>query len=814
MTKSEKIICGFIPVFLSSVLWPSLPQISLTAFAISILFLFIVFRFSAVFTGVLSGFIWASLCGYYYLHWQLDPELYHQNLVIEGQVESLMPPIDIKPSNKLPEAVHVDDNTVNVNHGSTISDDEDEKFSFNNQIKFNFVIHKAGTKRIYLSPKVRLSWFGAHLPLQQGDKLRLFVKLKPATGLANPDGFDYQTWLISKNIVGIGYVKQSPSNQFMLKESSLRQQWVNRLLTYELSQIKWILALSYGDRHLLQTEDWALMQRTGTAHLFAISGMHLGIVFGCVLLLCKGLSLAGTLTNHQSITHNIKPWLLVLPSAICIGYALIAGFEIPVLRALFTVLLWTTLLICSLYWRTLNVLIILLMSFFILFPFAILGISFWFSFISVLVILFFVWRFPMVPNRTIVRQFIYIVKLQFFISLVTLPLVAYTFSSLPIIAFIANLFMIPIVTFFLVPLCLMAAILVSLGVQVKDLYWLINECFIFTFWVLNNLDIRTSNMFGKTWQSSPIYDFIISSITSPFTIIVMALLLLPAWPRKQILVISILCLGIFHKTMQSHFIKSDSAWTLYAMDVGQGTALVLTDKIGTMLSDTGGAFAGFSMAKTVLLPFFEAHHITTLDYVVLSHFDNDHAGGIDLISDRLQVMNLLSPRKGCNREDFLRSNPSGKGQFMSLTVMVLWPLRPNSGDENNESCVVKLEKDDHSILLTGDIEASAEAQIVAAYQDSSVLKSDVLIAPHHGSKTSSTASFVKAVMPSFVIFTSGNQNRWGFPSQEVVNRYEAINAKIFITGKHGRIKVDIDKEYIVASRYRIDEYKRWYYKAR
>ena len=806
MTKSEKIICGFILVFLSGILWPSLPQITLTTFVTFILLISVKYKFPPLLIGMLAGFVWHSVCGNAYLYWQLDPRFYHQNLVIEGEVKSLMPPPAFTFSEPLEE--FKGKSIANTTSNKILAD----RRPASTQLKFNFAIQKAGTESVLLSPVVRLSWFNPSFPLQQGDKLKLFVKLKPATGLANPDGFDYQTWLVSKSIVGLGYVKESPSNQFLVQEPSLRQQWVNRLLAYEQSHIKWILALTYGDRHLLDTQDWALMQRTGTAHLFAISGMHLGIVFGFVLLISKGL--LAVLMCSWDIKGNTKPWLLVCPCVMCIGYAQIAGFEIPVLRALFTVLLWTTVVLCSQYWRTSSVLILLLMSFFILFPFSILGISFWFSFISVLMIIFYVWRFPPLSDRSLMGKVLYVIKLQLFISLVTLPIIAFTFSSLPIIAFISNLFMIPIVTFILVPLCLLAAVLLGFGAKANELLWFINECFATSFWVLNKVDAISANIFSENWQKTNQFDSIIAFLTNPLTIIFLIICLLPAWPRKRVLLASILLFQGLHTTIHAHFLLKDSAWAVYAMDVGQGSAIVLTDKFGVMLSDTGGSFAGFSMAKTVLIPFFDAKGISTINYVLLSHFDNDHAGGIKTITKELKVNHVLSPENACNREDFLKANPSGKGKLLSFTVQILWPLKPSSGNENNQSCVIKLEKDKHSILLTGDIEKQVEAQLVSIYQNTDILKADILIAPHHGSKTSSSVSFVRAVYPQYVIFTSGNHNRWGFPSPIVLNRYQEIGAKILNTGKQGRVKLNIDESHIGVSRYRIDEFKRWYFSAR
>lgn len=806
MTKNEKIICGFILVFLSGLLWPSLPQITLTTFVTFILIIFVKFKFPPLLIGMLAGFVWHSVSANTYLYWQLDPQFYHQNLVIEGEVKSLMPPPASKFSDQANRFMGKDTDNISQGKMPPVS------FPASTQVKFNFVIQKAGTKNILLSPVVSLSWFNPALGLQQGDKLKLFVKLKPATGLANPDGFDYQTWLVSKSIVGLGYVKNSPSNQFLEQKPTFRQQWVNKLIAYKTSHIRWILALTYGDRHLLDKQDWMLMQRTGTAHLFAISGMHLGIVFGFVLLISKAVLACIMYSRH--IRGNTKPWLLVCPCIICIGYAQIAGFEIPVLRALFTVLLWTTVVICSQYWRTFSVLILLLMSFFILFPFSILGISFWFSFISVLVIIYYVWRFPLSSEKSFLIKIFYAIKLQLFISLITLPIIAFTFSSLPIIAFVANLFMIPIVSFILVPLCLLAAILLSFGAQTNELIWFINECFFISFWVLKKLDTISVNILSEDWHTTAQFDLIIALLTNPITIIFVIICLLPAWPRKRVLLVSILLLQGIHKTIHTNSSQTDSAWTVYAMDVGQGSAIVLTDKLGVMLSDTGSSFAGFSMAKTVLMPFFDAKGISTINYILLSHLDNDHAGGIDIITQELKVNHVLSPKSACNREAFLTKNPSGKGKLLSFTVQILWPLKPNSGDENNQSCVIKLEKGKHSILLTGDIEKQVEAQLVSIYKHTDILKSDILIAPHHGSKTSSSVSFLRAVHPEYAIFTSGNHNRWGFPSQIVLNRYRDIGATILITGKQGRIKLNVDDSHIAASRYRIDEYKRWYFSAR
>ncbi|MFT6737150.1 MAG: competence protein ComEC [Kangiellaceae bacterium] len=801
MTKSEKTLLGFITVFLSSVLWPSLPKISLIAFAIIALIFVLILRFSAVVTGMLIGFLWASVCGYYYLTWQLDVNYHNKNLIVEGQVISLQAPLSANSVSK---------KEAGEGHNNQNASDLFAKRA----LKFNFIINTIGQRKLTFKPTVRLSWYSPKLSLQQGDKLRLFIRLKPPTGLANPDGFNYQKWLTSKNIAALGYVRQSPSNQVISHNPSIRQRSVNQLLQHDIPNIRWILALSYGDRRLLKQEDWDLMQRTGTAHLFAISGMHLGIVLGFTLLITKGLFYIKSLSPSMASTTNVKPWLLIFPCIMCVGYAFIAGFEIPVMRALITLLLWTLLVVFSKHWRTPNVLLLLLTVFFILFPFAILGISFWLSFIVVLVITLFLWRFKLAANATVLGKFGQTIKLQLFISVVTLPMIAITFSSLPIISFIANFFMIPIITFVLVPLCLVAAIAAIINIEIQVIYWLIDECFEHTFWILSWLDNFSASLLGENWQNSDVVKQSINGLTHPIVIFVLFLIILPPWYRKKSLVFSLLSIAAVHQLMHNKQASLENKSYLYAMDVGQGSALVIRDERGTILYDTGGSFADFSMASSVLLPFFESNNIKTLEYFIVSHLDNDHAGGADVIVKNLEIHHTLSPQKGCNRDAFLKRFPSGITTYLGYSIQILWPLSPISGDENNHSCVIKLQKGTHSILFTGDIEHQSEAAIVSLYGSTNLLNSTILIAPHHGSKTSSSMSFINAVLPQYVVFTSGNNNRWGFPAPSVLNRYKKINAKIYVTGQQGQIKFMMTRKDIIVSTYRDDEYARWFFKAR
>ena len=798
----KKVMLGFILVFLTSLLWPSLPQISLIAFVLIAIILLLSYRFSAVIAGMLAGFLWASVCGYYYTHWQVNEALFNHNLLVQGEVLSLQSP---------PPPVHL---TTGLHQNKSVKGQAREQSS----VKFNFQISKIGAQVPFFQPKVRLSWHAPTAHFQQGDELLLLVRLKPPVGLANPHGFNYQKWLTSKNISALGYVKTSPSNRILLYEPSFRQQSVNKLLRHDLANIPWILALSYGDRRHLTKEDWSLMQRTGTAHLFAISGMHLGIVFGFVLLISKGILYIRGLNSQGQINTNLQPWLLGFPLLICACYAFLAGFDIPVMRALLSLCMWTILIIFCRHWRAQSMFVVLIASFFILFPFSILGSSFWLSFTVVIVIMLFLWRYPLVKNATSLAKIVHGIKLQLFISVVTLPLIAIMFSSLPLVSFLANMFMIPIVTFLLVPLCLIAAVISAIGIETYSLYWLIDVCFEHALTSLLYIDNITntiaSSLLGHNWQSNSFSKATIAVLAHPIIIVIILVLTLPAWPQKTQLLLGLIMLFSAHQFSQNKHLLESTNTHLYAMDVGQGTSIVIRNNQGTLLYDTGGSFAGFSMANSVLLPFFSHNNISNIEYLVLSHLDNDHAGGANLIFKNMHIKNSLSPNDGCNVYEFNNTYPAGKADVLGYQMRVLWPLMPMSGEDNEHSCVLKLEKKGHSILLTGDIEKKSETQIVALYKNSDLLKSTVIIAPHHGSLTSSTPDFVNAVMPQYVVFTSGVNNRWNFPAQEVVARYKAINARVLITGQQGRVRFTVSHTDVSVSTYRDDEYVRWYFKAR
>jgi competence protein ComEC len=780
LTSIDKASVAFISVFLTGALWPSLPHVSLIIVASLAIIVLLLHSLSAIAVGALLGFIWVMLTGHWYLDWQIDRAILDQNVIVEGTITSISVPLSKE----------------------SLAYDDDPASKIPTQLRFNMRLDKIGQKKHYRSPEIRLSWHEPKYLLEQGQRYRLLLRLKAPSGLANPYTFHYQTWLASKNIVATCYVLNSPSNTLINEERSLRQRSINKLAKIETNNNRWLQALTFGYRDKLNDEDWSLLQVSGTAHLFAISGLHLGIVCGyCLFALRRPLALGSALLNLGQ--GNIGKLSLLFAVLLCVFYAYLAGFQVPVVRALLALMLWTYLSLTNSHWRLSSVLNCLLVTFFILFPYAILSVSFWFSFLAVLSIWLFSWRFTAPKNITFWSGLRYTCYLQIWLSLITAPITLYIFGQLPLFALFANLILVPWVSFILVPLCLLASFAMLLSLPYKMLFELASKAMDFALYVmqqterLNKLLAQWLVELGFDWQN--IHGVTSLSASHMLMVLILIILcLLPFWPQRNA-IMALVGVGLLVSIVSPR--STDSKLTVF--DVGQGTAALLEHEGVVWLFDTGGAYpSGFSMAESVLLPYFRQAQLSRIDKLFLSHLDNDHAGGLATLQQNLQVKRVLSPQHEC----------IAPNQFSAtgMHARVLWPMTTKSGHENNHSCVIMLNIKGHQILFSGDIEREAEAQILAR---SISLKSDILIAPHHGSKTSSTSAFVSAVSPEYVVFTAGFSNRWSFPDAQVAQRYQDVGSKAFQTGKQGAIIFSFDKQDISVTTYREDMYNRWYYKS-
>ncbi|MBE8167360.1 MAG: MBL fold metallo-hydrolase, partial [Shewanella sp.] len=249
--------------------------------------------------------------------------------------------------------------------------------------------------------------------------------------------------------------------------------------------------------------------------------------------------------------------------------------------------------------------------------------------------------------------------------------------------------------------------------------------------------------------------------------------------------------------------SNSNIWNLHLLDVGQGLAVVVEKNGRGFIYDTGAAYGeSFSYADRAVVPFLNSSGLTEIDFIAISHSDNDHAGGLSVLREQFPNADIianadkLAPTQDCHPRQF---------DWQGLTITILWPSSKIKG--NDGSCVMKISDGRHSVLLPGDIEQYAEYSLVSENVE---LRSDILVAPHHGSRTSSSPAFVKAVSPELLLVPAGFNNRYGFPKEDVMQRYININSEIVVTGLQGQITVIFDEKGYRYQTYRSNFAPYWY----
>jgi competence protein ComEC len=665
-------------------------------------------------------------------------------------------------------------------------------------VKFILKVRQINQQPLYLPRKIRLSWHRSQWLLQQGQVLRLTVKLKGPHGLANAGTFNYQQWLFSQGLVASGYVKEDQANSLLQNAHTLRQNTLNHIMALDLPHGSWVAALTLGYRGLLTHKDWQLAQTAGIAHLIAISGLHLALVASfSYLLLGWGIGwVVSRINRFHSI--NVHKLALLTTALSTFLYAGLAGFGLPTIRA------WVMLLLCTWYFlryqhlATRSLLLRAVLIFVFVFPLSLYGLSFWLSFFAVLIIGFIYWLWPVKPQGF---SWLFILtnllKVQLALSLLMLPLVAWQFSYVSVVSPLVNLFAVPLVTMFIVPLCLLAVLCLPWQeTWAKAGFMLADQLIGFGL-------AQIQHLMDYQWAY-----FIVKAMPAVVWLILflgLLLLFLPKFvlSRKWALV----CL----LPLLSYLLPSRSQnWQVNVLDVGQGLSVLITQGQHALLYDLGASFpSGFNMVDSVILPILRAKGITKLDLVFISHWDNDHAGGLPQLLDKIPISRLLSNKDGCDHALLIF--------WQGLTIEGLWPDDATQHNSNNGSCVLKVSDQQDSILLTGDIDKGIEKRLVEQYADK--LKSTILIAPHHGSNSASSKLFIQSVQPEHVVFSQGFMNHWRFPRPEVLARYQQYNAQriqplqLYSTSQRGQIIFTLDltgQDAIEVLTFRDDIYPRWF----
>ena len=648
--------------------------------------------------------------------------------------------------------------------------------------------------------KIRLSWRDPPEQLAAGQRWRLQVRLKRPHGMQNPGGFDYERWLFVRGIHAKGYVLNSEHNQLLGHDpwslSALRQAvdvWLKQICP-DCARRGLISALAIGHRGHIQTEHASLLQRTGTAHLIAISGLHIGIIAGVFYALAS-LLWKGWL--HRWFA-NRRQFAMTLAWFGGLGYSLLSGFELPAQRAM---LMLTVLLLGSLLRQPFNLLHSIMLSMILVLllnPLVVLSASFWLTFSALLIIALGIFLLPRIASRW--RQ---LLTIQILFSILFVPLTISIFGQVHTASLLANLVAVPLVSFIIVPL----------NFLLLGLFWLPAGWLELLYQLLDGLlgvligYLQWLQQIGlQAWRPGDIAGWKLLLLAG-----CLLLLLLPTaslLPRRWLLAFALLLL-----LPQRQIGQGDMQVTV--LDVGMGTSVVVETRNHSLIYDFGpGNARGYSLGEWVVLPFLAHQGLHQPDRIVISHADQDHAGGFYRLAAQFSEVAVYSGTVAKIRDKFpvlrqvrdCHQEPSWHWDGVHFEFLGRSPRATASG--NNRSCVLKISTGQASILIAGDIEKRQEWRLLATAK--STLAADVLVAPHHGSLTSSSTLFVNAVDAQQVIFTTGYANRWKFPRPRVVERYLQSGAAIHQTDRDGAISIFCNRQGCQLESFRAQHPRLWY----
>lgn len=631
--------------------------------------------------------------------------------------------------------------------------------------------------------RIRLNWYRPHPEIGVGERWRLQVKLRRPRGLANPAGFDYRQWLYQQRIEASGYVRRGSEARRLDAEGNYPLQRLRALLGDALTRSLEgqplsgvITALVIGERSAITAGQWQVVTATGTNHLLAISGLHIGMVAGLAYLVSGWLWRRSARLPLWLATPKLAALVAIAAAA---GYAALAGFSIPTQRALIMI---AVVMAGQLGDRRLSPSLSLplaLLAVTLYDPLALLGVGFWLSFSAVAVILFGmqgrlgchgrIWQWG---------------RVQWLVVVGLLPLLMLLFQQFSLTAPLVNLIAVPWIGGVVLPVALLGGVLSPLLPSIATPILLFAESLLQLIWWL------------LAWVAAAVPPYSVATPPLPLALLggvgVVWLLMPRGWPLRIVGAVPIVVMLFYRPQLPEGAVR----FTL--LDVGQGLAVVVETRHHTLVYDSGPRFSdSFDTGSAVVVPYLRSRGVNRVDTLVVSHADNDHSGGAQAILSQLTVSRLLTgaPHRFVDQQP-LACMAGQQWQWDGVRFEVLHPAEAVTGEAdyrgNNSVCVIRVASRFGSLLLTGDIERQAEAELLGRYGDQ--LVSDWLIAPHHGSRTSSTQPFITAVAPTRVLFSSGYKNPFGFPDSEVVERYRELGALSYDTASSGAITVTLSQQ--------------------
>lgn len=660
-------------------------------------------------------------------------------------------------------------------------------------MRFEFRVRDVETEGAKVPERILLSAYepkkspgntGAVPGFKPGETWRLTVRLSRPHGNANPNGFDYEAWLLEQNIRATGYVHLAsepvakpeiladnwfwpPMNGVHRLRHTIREGFARELGTKPYGGI--LTALVIGDQRAVDTSLWKIFSRTGTTHLMSISGLHITMVAGLLGFLVNWIwrrfpRLCLRMPAQQA--GLLAAWVAALM------YGLLAGFGIPTQR---TCLMLTVAVIALFSGRRIGTGAILLWALagVVLFdPWAVLAPGFWLSFGAVAALIWVSLHRSTGPaglgeGRGWWRILGEFGRTQWAATLATLPILIWIFQQFPLVSPLANLVAIPVVSFIITPLALLGGLLIWIpGLPFLDLaHWLLSGLM----WMLEGMAQ------APLWQPSmpPLWALILAVLGIP-------LLLMPRGvPGKGAALILFLPLIFWPRTW-----PETGALAVTVLDVGQGQAVLLETSEHTLLYDTGPASGSEDAGQRIVLPFMVGKGISHLDMLVVSHQDSDHAGGLDSIRAGTSIGKLVSSMPDLEGGEICARGQSWEWDGVHFEFLHPEPDTVLKGS-NADSCVLRVKTTSGRLLLTGDAGIREEKSMLSRSLPD--LAAEVVLVPHHGSKSSSSPPFVAAVAPDLALVSAGHRNRYGHPKPEILARYQNSGSQIWRTDRDGAL---------------------------
>jgi len=668
-----------------------------------------------------------------------------------------------------------------------------------------------------VSGRIQLTLIGAAPQWMPGDHIRFRARLKPFRNFNNPGGFDYRQYMAFQGMYARAYASatkvkrfaRARENGFFYHAALLRMRVLELIDQAAQGDPRAVLkALVVGDRADISSELRSQFNRAGLGHLLAISGLHIGIVcslayFAFKWLLCwsRPLSLSGR-------ARKIAALLTLIP---LFGYVSISGWSPSTQRA---AIMAACLMLTFLLDRELDALNALAVAALILLlwrPPALFSISFQLSFAAVLAIVAGLNRFALRPptGQPWYRRITYGPAQLMIVSLLaiagTLPLTMHYFNQISFIGPVSNLLMVPWIGYVVTPVGLAGAFVSPFSEPAALLLFKLSAAVLAPALKLIQA--------GAAWPAAAAYTITPNLFEIGCYYLLLGALLATIIPGKRRLLVALavaLLVADVGWWRYQRFGHSDLRITV--IDVGQGSAALVEFPYGpTMLID-GGGFADnrvFDVGYRIVAPLLWQKKIATVNTLVLSHPDSDHLNGLLFVADHFHVRQLLTNGQHTqsiawrNLMNSVAQHDIDMPAFDQIVrhrhvngvdIDILYPplaqnsARPVTQSDNNRSLVLKLTFGQCTILFPGDIESSAEQAWVASAGDAAV--SQILVAPHHGSKTSSSAVFLDAVAPDDVVVSCRGHRRLRVPHPSVLKRYQDRGCRVFRTDWHGALALE------------------------